>query len=571
MFVKHAGNPTLRCGPCSKMNKMLSVVALCASHVEADSLSTSWMGSFSEDSSLSLLQTKTVIKKHDPAHWGYDDPEGWANNNPDCAGDGQSPIDIASTPYDNTIQETLDAAYLPVQPDDGLAIENNGHALQVNGAFGKLTLPDGIYDVKQFHFHCPSEHSVDGELAKCEMHIVHQREGSSGTDDLAVVGILFDTIKKAGATESSGLDMNFLRQLGFGSNLPKQGESIPLTIAIDLRKTFGEALAGGYYHYKGSLTTPPCSETVHWYVLRKTAAISQKMVDQFKMMFPDPSDNRPVQELNNREVLSDTESVLGEFEGAEEHAHWTYSKPSDWQSQYPDCAGASQSPINLVGASDDDFESLLPKFDNAPVKGAGLTVVNNGHAVQVNGNFGALNLPDGVGGEDKYNILQFHFHMPSEHQVNGNNFIGEMHIVSQKEGASGTDDLAVMGILLSQVQSKDLDEQTSIELDFFRRLRFGNLPAVGEEKQLKGGVDLAAVFRPQLGGKYWHYQGSLTTPPCSETVHWYVMQTPAHVSTTMVANFKELFPTPMDNRPVQDLNGRPIVSGAIASSDDEFP
>lgn len=548
------------------MHKVLGAVAFCASHAKADAFSSSLIGSFSEDSSLALLQTKATIKKHehDPAHWGYDNPEAWASNNPDCAGDGQSPVDIASTTYDNSIQDTLEAAYLPVKPDD-LYIENNGHALQVNGAFGKLTLPDGLYNVKQFHFHCPSEHSVDGELSSCEMHIVHQREGSSGTDDLAVVGILFDNIKKAGATESSGLDLNFLRNLGFGSNLPKEGESKPLTQTIDLRKTFGEALAGGYYHYKGSLTTPPCSETVHWYVLRKKAAVSQKMVDQFKMMFPDPADNRPVQPLNGREMASDRDSLAGEFGEAEEHPHWTYNRPADWKDQYPDCAGTSQSPINLAGAEDGDFESLLPKFDNLPAHQAGLTIVNNGHAVQVNGKFGVLNLPNG-----KYNVVQFHFHMPSEHRVDDNLFIGEMHIVTQKEGASGTDDLAVIGILLEQVHAKDMDDQTSKELDFFRRLKFGKLPVEGEEKTLKGGVDFAATFGPQLGGKYWHYQGSLTTPPCSETVHWYVMQKPAHVSTTMVANFKELFPTPMDNRPVQNLNGRPIMNGAITSTDDEF-
>jgi len=516
------------------------------------------------DSSLSLLQAKArPIKKHDPAHWGYDDPEAWAVENPDCAGSGQSPVDIASTPYDNSVLETLDAAYLPVDPDD-LSIVNNGHALQVNGPFGKLTLPDGIYNVLQFHFHCPSEHSVDGVLSSCEMHIVHQKEGSTGTNDLAVVGVLFDPIKKAGATESSGLVLNFLRQLGFGSNLPKDGESIKLQGSIDLRKTFGEALAGGYYHYKGSLTTPPCSETVHWYVLRKKAPISQKMLDQFKMMFPDPADNRPTQFLNGRVVASDRESVAGEF-AESEHAHWEYSKPAAWQNQFPDCAGTSQSPIDLVGGIAGEFQSLLPKFDNNPLHHAGLTIINNGHAVQVNGFFGALNLPDG-----KYNILQFHFHMPSEHTVDGGSFTGEMHIVTQKEGATGTDDLAVIGILLQEVRAKEMDEQASTELDFFRRLHFGKLPAVEEEKKLKGGVDLAATFAPQLAGKYYHYQGSLTTPPCSETVHWYVMEKPAHVSTKMVANFKELFPSPMDNRPVQDLNGRTIVSGAIASSDDEF-
>jgi len=549
------------------MKSLLGVAAVCVSHVEADAM-TALMGSFADvDASLALLQTKArPIRKHDPSHWGYDQPEGWFHDNPLCAGTKQSPVDIPSTRYDNSVLETLDAAYLPVT-GDGMSIVNNGHALQVSGAFGKLTLPDGVYEVKQFHFHCPSEHSIDGVLSSCEMHIVHQKEGSIGTDDLAVVGILFDRIKKAGATESSGLTLDFLRSLGFGSDLPKEGESKPLKSQtfLDLRKSFGEELAGGYYHYQGSLTTPPCSETVHWYVLRKRAAISQKMIDQFKMMFPDPADNRPVQPLNGREILSDREIVPGEFAEALEHPHWTYSRTAEWQIEYPDCAGSSQSPINIIGGVSADFESLLPKFDDLPLENNELTIVNNGHAVQVNGKFGVLNLPDG-----KYNVLQFHFHMPSEHMVNGKLYDGEMHIVTQKEGATGTNDLAVIGILLEQVPAKDTEDGTSKELDFFRRLQFGKLPVIGEEKTLKGGVDLAANFASQLGGKYWHYQGSLTTPPCSETVHWYVMENPAHVSGKMVANFKELFPAPMDNRPVQDLNGRTIVYGGIASTEDEF-
>lgn len=339
-----------------------------------------------------------------------------------------------------------------------------------------------------------------------------------------------------------------------------------LQSALDLRKSFGEALTGGYYHYKGSLTNPPCSETVHWYVLRKRAPISRKMVEQFKTMFPDPADNRPVQRLNGREVASDKETVSGEFAEALEHPHWEYSKPALWSNQFSGCAGTKQSPIDLVADLVGDFEPLLPKLDGLPQdEDAGLTVVNEGHTVQVNGKFAVLNMPDG-----KYNVLQFHFHMPSEHKVEGQSFIGEMQIVCQKEGATETNDLVIIGILLQQVRAKDTDDQTSKELDFFRRLNFGDLPAVGAEKNLKGGVDLAATFAPQLGGKYYHYQGSMTTPPCSETVHWYIMEQPAHVSTSMEANFHELFPSPMNSRPLQDVNGRTITYGVTAAGDDEF-
>jgi len=299
-------------------------------------------------------------------------------------------------------------------------------------------------------------------------------------------------------------------------------------------------------------------------VLRKKAAISLKMVEQFKRMFPDPSDARPVQALNGRQVVSDKDKVDGEFGEAVEHPHWTYNGASLWQSKFPECAGRKQSPINLVGAQVDDFVSLLPKFDDTPV-GGGLSVFNDGHTAQVNAKLGVLNLPDG-----KYNVGQVHFHMPSEHRVDDQAFIGEMQIVAQKEGATETNDLAIIAILLKEVKAKEQDEQTSKELAFFRQMHFGNLPTVDQEKPVKGAVDLVSTFEPHLGGKYWHYQGSMTTPPCSETVHWYVMEKPAHVSKSMVHNFHELFPSPMNSRPVQDLNGRILMSGAIATGDKEF-
>lgn len=554
------------------MFRALSTAALFSIHVAADMSSMIDSLESSEDSSLTLLQTKASrIEKHDPAHWGYGDVSSWSVENPDCAGSGQSPVDLPFSEYDNRNQDTLDAMYLPV-PAAGLRLENNGHALQVNGAFGKLALPDGIYNVLQFHFHCPSEHSVDGVLSSCEMHIVHQKEGSSGTNDLAVIGILFDSLKSAGATQSSGLELSFLRQLGFGTALPKDGDSISLKTDIDLRSTFNEVLAGGYFHYKGSLTTPPCSETVHWYVMRKKAAISQKMVDQFKILFPNPSDNRPVQPLNGRAVAVDESEVVGEFAEAEAgHAHWTYSRPDNWAVDNPDCAGQSQSPIDIAVIMDSagNVDSLLPKFDNLPVT-SDLVIVNNGHAVQVNGNFGVLNLPDGA-----YDVLQFHVHMPSEHTVNGQKYDGEMHIVTQKQGATGTNSLAVIALLLQGSKVKDisansLSVEAALEISFFRRLGFKNLPLSGEQAVFSGGVDLVSTFAAQLGGRYWHYTGSLTTPPCSQTVHWYVMQTPAHLSMKMISNFKELFPAPMDNRPVQDLNGRSIVDSVLSAYEDEF-
>lgn len=216
----------------------------------------------------------------------------------------QSPINLVKPPHSHDTSEKLDYNYHPLS---GLHIENNGHNVHVNGDFGELRLPDGVYKVTQFQFHCPSEHEVEGELAACEMQIMHQKVGSSGTDDLAAVGILF----KVG---DAGNSVEFLKNLGFG-DLPKANEKKPIEGSVDLGLNFAAELVGDFYHYKGSLTTPPCSQTVHWFVQEHYATVTQAMVDNFKTLFPDPANNRPVQPLNGRELVEDSFTVKGEYEG----------------------------------------------------------------------------------------------------------------------------------------------------------------------------------------------------------------------------------------------------------------
>jgi len=510
-------------------------------------------------------------------HWGYENPADWSQSFPDCAGTAQSPIDFGQTTTgtrEGEFPEKLEATYEAV-PSGDLKVINNGHSIQVNGAFGELKLPDGLYKVLQFHFHCPSEHSVAGKLFPCEMHIVHQKEGSTGTADLAVVAVLLEEWSHLGSSEDAGVQLQFLRRLGFGSGLPKASEekSIQSGWDIDLGVVFEKELIGHYWHYQGSLTTPPCSETVHWYVLQNAGAISKKMVENMKELFADPANNRPVQPLNERKVLGDFEEI-DDAEFPQAHLpgvpmHWTYGEPKRWAKGYEACNGDAQSPINFkepAGAARAE-ETVFSMLNYKKIPGSGLKLQNNGHAVQVDGDFGTLSLPDG-----EYEAKQFHFHFPSEHEVKGVTTVGEMHIVHQKVGSSGTDGLAVIAILFDFVGKLGFTKETGKELAFLRDLGFGkSLPKEGEEMLISNSnIDLAKVFRHSLAGAYWHYQGSLTTPPCSETVHWYVMEERAAISPKMLRDFKDHFPDPMNNRPVQRLNGRAIALGAVSVDDSEF-
>jgi carbonic anhydrase len=242
----------------------------------------------------------------DAAHtggWTYEDTEAWEKQYAECGGDKQSPIDLRVGDLQKGGDQFLAWKYQGVA---GRFIENNGHSLQVNGNFGSLSLPDGEYRVAQFHFHFPSEHRVDGSLSAGEIHIVHQRVGATGTNDLAVVSILLEEVSERSASNSK--ELSFLTKLGFNSlSLPRPGKARSTGDFVDLGSAFSRQLSGHYMHYKGSLTTPPCSESVQWFVLQLKGAVTPAMIQHFHDVVPE--NNRPVQELNDR-IVVDTQVAV---------------------------------------------------------------------------------------------------------------------------------------------------------------------------------------------------------------------------------------------------------------------
>lgn len=254
--------------------------------------------------------------------WTYAQPN-WGDQFDNCGAAAQSPINIRSADvtigYKPTFQRGLKGKdppsglyqYMKYKALDGRKVINHGHNVQVNGEFGDFELPDGIYEVKQFHFHFPSEHKINGKHADGEMHIVHQKKNSSGTEDLAVVGLLLEEDFKIVGDNKD--DINFFNQLGFaGDGLPKEGEEKPVKDKVDLN-TFAMQFKGDYYHYFGSLTTPPCSETVHWYVMKTPAIVSTKAIEAFKEIFPKPANNRPVAPINGRKIIYSEVALAGEY------------------------------------------------------------------------------------------------------------------------------------------------------------------------------------------------------------------------------------------------------------------
>lgn len=220
-----------------------------------------------------------------------------------------------------------------------------------------------------------------------------------------------------------------------------------------------------------------------------------------------------------------------------EGVHWSYegdSGPAKWgdvDAGSKTCAvGSQQSPIDIV----DPVRSRLPALKVEWPRHAD-TIVNNGHTIQLNLS-GAMTL-----GEAKYKLLQFHFHRPSEHTIAGKAFAMEAHFVHSAENGA----LAVVGVLMSAGGPNAA----------FSRI-VATMPAQeGPAVKADDGIHPRALLPQRLG--YYRYAGSLTTPPCAETVAWIVLAEPIHVSAADIEAFAKLYP--MNARPVQRDNRRFVL------------
>jgi carbonic anhydrase len=267
-------------------------------------------------------------------------------------------------------------------------------------------------------------------------------------------------------------------------------------------------------------------------------------------------------------LLLCTLPLSGLVAATEQHAktghtsHWGYtgsSGPTEWyrlSKAYALCgSGKRQSPVDIWNEVPADLYPLQFNYYSIP-----LQVLNNGHTLQANYNTVSKEETVTIGGNSypvhaepvynstlmlgdvPYQLLQFHFHTPSEHARDGRRYAMEVHLVHK----SADGNLAVVGVLFERGAENPILKKV---LD--------NVPGnIDEVKRVKG-VTIDATDLLPVERQVFHYSGSLTTPPCSENVNWFVMKTPLEVSDKQVSRFEELIGE--NARPLQPMYWRSML------------
>ncbi|WP_156847950.1 carbonic anhydrase [Marinococcus halotolerans] len=215
-----------------------------------------------------------------PEHWGRLDAEYAACSN----GESQSPVNLREA---ETKRGSVDVQmnYRPTN----FTLNNDGHTVlaEPGNANNTLTYEGEEYTLSQFHFHAPSEHSINGEYEDMELHLVHE----SPEGEIVVTAFMLE--EGSGTTFPSS----------FWDKMPQNETEAPASAdnRLNLEKLlpFSET----NFRYEGSLTTPPCTEGVNWIVYEEPVSVSSDQLEDFQQIYDD--NHRPVQPLNEREVIKD--------------------------------------------------------------------------------------------------------------------------------------------------------------------------------------------------------------------------------------------------------------------------
>jgi carbonic anhydrase len=325
-------------------------------------------------------------------------------------------------------------------------------------------------------------------------------------------GTILKDLEAAYAKEKKGLSAD--RQLGLaGLRLLTNGTKDPATV-----EAFQKAL-----------------EMTDWKSQQKVICAAQNALaaagEKVKVMSECATDAKDAAPTS-KGIKKDAHDGSGEKHAA----HWDYEGamgPENWGKEFPTCGkGKSQAPLNIKGPFEKVRFSVAPDYKQGQLK-----IVNNGHTIQVNVPVGSKIRIDGRA----YDLLQFHFHRPSEEHIDGKPSVMVVHFVHKNlEG-----ELAVLAVML-----REGNENPGI------KTLWTHAPAKEGPEVVPDGVMFNPANLLPREMDFFHYDGSLTTPPCTEKVKFFILKSQVNISKEQVSDF----PFKMNARPIQAPNGRPIYS-----------
>ena len=334
-------------------------------------------------------------------------------------------------------------------------------------------------------------------------------------------GTILKDLEAAYAKEKKGLSAD--RQLGLaGLRLLTNGTKDPATV-----EAFQKAL---------EMTDWKSQQKVICAAQNALAAAGEK-VKVLSECGPEASNAKGDNKADAKDAAHSKGDKKDAHGSGEKHAaHWEYEGamgPENWGKEFPTCGrGKSQAPLNIKGPFEKVRFSVAPDYKQGQLK-----IVNNGHTIQVNVPVGSKIRIDGRA----YDLMQFHFHRPSEEHIDGKPSVMVVHFVHKNlEG-----ELAVLAVML-----REGNENPGI-----KTLWTHAPPKEGPEVVPDGVMFNPANLLPREMD-FFHYDGSLTTPPCTEKVKFFILKSQVNISKEQVSDF----PFKMNARPIQPANGRPIYS-----------
>jgi carbonic anhydrase len=218
------------------------------------------------------------------------------------------------------------------------------------------------------------------------------------------------------------------------------------------------------------------------------------------------------------------------YEGPRGYAHW-----GDLDPDYATCkTGKAQSPIDIGTTEKADLPAIHFEYTSAPLK----YLINNGYTIRVNYHDTSSFF---VVGDKRYHLTQFHFHRPSEEYIHGKPYAMELHLMH----TASDGEIAGVAVMIASGAANETVQRV-----------WDHMPKVKGNEQEIPGVELNPLGLIPKNLSYYLYTGSISAPPCTEGVLWYVLETPITLSPAQIAAFAELYPH--DVRPLEPLNGRVV-------------